>query len=144
MYVVFCPASAIPAFLDVSHAGRFKARVPSYSLATLQRNWIDGAGVLYLGKADRSEETSHGLRARPTEYELFGAGGPVGHTGDKAIWHLVDRGELYVAWRATADGDSAEDVETALITAFLDDHHDRFPFANMKRPKGRRLRRPHR
>lgn len=144
VYAVVRAPSAPPAFLDVSPAGRFKGKDPSYSLATLQRNWIDGAEVLYLGKADRSEGTSRGLRARLTEYARFGAGDPIGHTGGKAIWHLVDRDELYVAWRVTADGDSAEAVETALLTAFLNDHRDRLPFANMKRPKGMRLHRPHR
>jgi hypothetical protein len=72
VYVVYRPASADPAFLATNPGGHFKGRDPTVTVERLADNWVEGAHVIYLGKADR-------LRVRLRQYARFGAGDPVGH-----------------------------------------------------------------
>jgi hypothetical protein len=73
VYIV-CRANSEPAFLDANPSGRFKGRDPSVSNEALRANWVDGAEVVYLGKANS-------LRRRLREFARFGEGEPIGHWG---------------------------------------------------------------
>jgi hypothetical protein len=44
-------------------------------------NWVDGAEVVYIGKADQ-------LKRRLTQFADFGGGKPIGHWGGRLIWQL--------------------------------------------------------
>ncbi len=123
VYVVLRPTSAAPAFVEISPAGWFKSKDPSVPVDELQRAWVPGAGVVYLGKAND-------LRRRLGEYRRHGAGRRVGHWGGRCIWQLADTDLLLVAWQPTP-GHDPEDVESRLIAEFATVYGQR-PFANRK------------
>ncbi len=135
VYVVLRPGAAMPVFLEQSPAGWFKGKDPSVDVERLERKWVSGAGVVYIGKAGVEPSGGGGLRRRLGQYRRHGAGEAVGHWGGRFVWQLRDSAQLRVAWKVTSDLDS-EDVESALIADFVG-VFGRLPFANLKR--GRRL-----
>ena len=136
VYVVVRETSSAPDFLELNPAGRFKGRDPSVSLEALRANWVDGADVLYVGKANIGRTRPRGLRKRLREYADFGAGRPVGHWGGRLIWQLADSCELIVAWKETPPGTNPTLVETDLISQFRAGH-GKPPFANNPHRLGR-------
>lgn len=61
-----CSATG-PAFLPVGTGGRFKGKDPNVDLTELQRNWVRGASVVYIGKAGDPGRAAT-LRSRLTQY----------------------------------------------------------------------------
>jgi hypothetical protein len=120
VYLVF-RSGGEPRFLLANPGGRFKGRDPSISDDALRANWVTGAEILYIGKADN-------LRRRLREYARFGEGAPIGHWGGRLIWQLEDSAELLVAWRETP-GLVPRDVEAEMIAAFRAEF-GKPPFAN--------------
>jgi hypothetical protein len=109
VYIVLRDGGA-PEFLETNPGGRFKGRDPSVSKNALRANWVDGAPVVYIGKADN-------LRRRLREYMRFGAGAPIGHWGGRLIWQLADSTTLLIAWCETP-GRVPKEAEADLLTAF--------------------------
>jgi hypothetical protein len=134
VYAVIRPTLTSPAFLDVSPAGWFTGRDPSYPVARLAAEWVEGSVVVYVGKAGRAPGGRRGLRTRLREYAAFGSGMPVGHRGGRAIWQIGDSAQLLVAWRETAPPLRASDEESEVLADFLAHHGGRLPFANMRGP----------
>lgn len=110
VYVVIQAAGAEPDFLASNPGGRFKGRDPTIDVSALEANWVDGAEVVYIGKADN-------LRRRLRQFAQFGAGKPVGHWGGRLVWQLPRSSELLVAWRETPD-EIPKEVETTMLTEF--------------------------
>lgn len=131
VYVVLRPDRHSPAFLPSSPAGRFKERDPSVSVEELTAAWVDGAVVVYIGKAASGKDGQRGLRQRLDEYLRHGAGKKVGHWGGRYIWQLENSPELLVAWMPTPGQDPGA-VEDMLIAEF-EQIHGALPFANRKR-----------
>lgn len=123
VYVVLRPAGDEPIFVETSPAGWFKGRDPSVPVESLQRAWVAGAVVIYIGKAGN-------LRRRLNEYRRHGAGRRVGHWGGRYIWQLADADLLLVVWRPTPDRDP-ETIESQLISEFVEAYRGR-PFGNRK------------
>jgi hypothetical protein len=121
VYVVWRTPGDQPAFLDANPGGRFKGRDPTVSREALTANWVDGAEVVYIGKANA-------LTRRLREFARFGAGAPIGHWGGRLIWQLSDSVDLLVAWKETPHVD-AEREEAKLIAAFRE-LYGKPPFAN--------------
>ncbi|MEV4683514.1 hypothetical protein [Streptomyces kurssanovii] len=125
-----------PRFLTTSPAGRRRQRDPSVPPEQLALEWVEGAHVLYIGKAAAGERAEHGLRGRLRQYARSGTGS-AGHWGGRYIWQLDDSSALLVAWCLTPDLDPAH-AEADLIDEFVR-LHGKPPFANLRR--GTRTRR---
>ena len=123
-YVVYRPTVESPTVVHPSPAGWFNGEDPTVSEARLRSEWIEGAQVVYIGKADV-------LRRRLTQFGQFGAGEPVGHRGGRLIWQLADADELLVAWHEITWAEAARDYERRLLRAFGGQHDGRRPFANL-------------
>jgi hypothetical protein len=124
VYVVYRPSAEAPTFVHPSPAGWFKGDDPSVPEARLLDEWVRGAQVVYIGKADA-------LRQRLVAFGRFGVGQPVGHCGGRLIWHLTDADGLLVAWHEITWGETARDYERRLLAAFAETHNGRRPFANL-------------
>jgi len=94
-----------------------------YSLEDLQGRWIQGASVVYIGKA----AGAGGLRSRLRPFSKMS----VSHSGGRSIWQLEESETLIVGWTTTPD-EPAGAVETAWIKAFAHAHDGRRPFANRR------------
>lgn len=122
VYVVLRHADSRPTLLEVSVGGHFKGRNPSVPVQVLDKRWVDGASVLYIGKA-----TS--LRTRLRQFREFGRGRPIGHWGGRYIWQIGASGELLVAWRQCPNPGAEEG---RLLRAF-EARYGGLPFANIAR-----------
>lgn len=129
VYLVLRENPLPPRFITQSPAGRFKGKDPTVSLSELERNWVEGALVLYIGKAGGGT-TKNVLRKRLRRYMRFGAGEPADHWGGRLIWQLEDSRDLLVCWRPCATVDAAQ-LESALIQDFARAYGNR-PFANLR------------
>lgn len=52
VYVVYRDTNDLPEFLDANPGGHFKTKDPTVSQGELISNWVPGAHVVYIGKAD--------------------------------------------------------------------------------------------
>jgi hypothetical protein len=132
-YLVFRPSDSSPSFVHPSRAGLFKGQDPSVPQEHLQREWVDGANVVYIGKADfrKRRKEVEALRLRLSEFAAFGAGEPHAHWGGRLIWQLADANELLVAWHEVTWAETARDYEKRLLSRFVEVHDGRRPFANL-------------
>jgi hypothetical protein len=113
-----------PNYLASNPGGRFKGKDPTVAEDVLEAKWIEGAHVIYIGKADN-------LRRRLRQFADFGAGKPVGHWGGRYIWQIDGSGDFIVSWRRSPEGSSPRDEEIGLLMAFRQGHGGRPPFANL-------------
>jgi hypothetical protein len=123
VYVVALDVAGMPDFLDQSVGGHFKSKDPTVPLEVLQRNWVGGTPVVYVGRARSS------LRQRLRQLVRYGSGEPVAHHGGRYIWQLADHGSLQIAWRVEID---PVGIEIALIDRFAD-AYGALPYANLMR-----------
>lgn len=130
VYCVVRVDDAPPTFLQASPAGRVKGKDQTVAVAELERLWVPGAAIVYIGKAQLGSGQNRGLLTRLEEFGKFGAGRLVPHTGGRRIWQLADSAELLVAWMATDDSEAVA-TEERLLKAFTT-AHGRLPFANMR------------
>jgi hypothetical protein len=127
IYVVIRPDTSSPSFLPASPAGHLKGRDPSVTVDKLGDAWVDGASVVYIGKAAGQD----GLNQRLADYRRHGIGLLAGHWGGRYIWQLVDSDALLVAWWPLPEGDAGE-AEQDLIDQFKVLHGGALPFANLR------------
>lgn len=130
VYVVVRESTLPRMFLVRGIGGFFHGEDPTLPLEELERKWVDGAYVLYIGKAGGLALAAT-LRSRIQQYMDFGSGRPVAHRGGKMIWQLADCDELLVAWKPLV-GTEPVVVEQQMI----DDPNNpkrMLPFANRRR-----------
>ncbi len=128
VYVVSYQGPHPASFPDANPAGRFKGKDPTVDVASLTSNWVAGAEVVYIGKADQ-------LRRRIRQFADFGAGKPIGHWGGRLIWQLPRPDLLKIAWQETP-GRVPVEVEAELIGLFRE-QYGKPPFANNPHMLGR-------
>jgi len=133
VHLVLRASTGDPAFLHSSLGGWCKGTDPSVSIERLGDEWVPGAHVVYIGKADyRSRRRPiEGLRKRLWEFARFGAGETIGHRGGRLIWQLADSAELLVAWHEVTWDETARDYEKRLLHHFANLNSGRRPFANL-------------
>ncbi|MFF4443711.1 hypothetical protein [Streptomyces sp. NPDC001502] len=127
IYVVLRTDTSPPLFLPTSPAGHRNGRDPSVTADKLGAAWVDGATVVYIGKAAGRD----GLNERLAAYRRQGTGLQAGHWGGRYIWQLADSDALLVAWRPTTEEDAGE-AEQDLIDEFKELHGGALPFANLR------------
>jgi hypothetical protein len=123
-YVVYRSSTSPPAFLNRNPGGRHKEKDPTVAPELLLANWVDGASVIYIGKADVANR-------RLKQFARFGAGEKVGHWGGRYIWQLAGSGELLVAWHPISWDEMARDYEKRLLAHFGSLYGGVRPFANL-------------
>ena len=128
VYVVTYDCRGRTSFAERSRGGWFKGKDPTVTPDILRANWVDGAEVVYIGKADQ-------LRRRLLQYADFGAGKSIGHWGGRLIWQLPHPERLLVAWKETP-GRIPREVEAELIDEFRR-VYGKPPFANDPHRLGR-------
>lgn len=129
IYKVLRPNLEPPSFLPRSPAGWFKGKDPTVSQDDLQKRWVPGAEIIYIGKAGgKSQDTT--LRSRIKTLLDFGKGHPVSHWGGRYIWQLKDADDLVICWETTGTDDPSV-VEKRLLEEFRNDY-GMLPFANLK------------
>ncbi len=128
VYTVLRETAAAPSFLAGSPGAPVKGRDPTVTLSSLEANWVEGAQILYIGRAGA-------LRRRLRELVRFGAGSPTSNWGGRLLWQLSDAPDLVVAWRLTGD-DPPKAAEAALLADFRA-RHGKPPFANDPHRLGR-------
>ena len=89
VYLVIWPRIQMPKFLKESCGGHFKGKNPTVAVSMLADQWVEGANVIYIGKAGFStgEATLH---KRLRALMKFGLGVPIGHWGGRYIWQIAD------------------------------------------------------
>lgn len=122
VYLILRKSILKPVFVAEGTGGYFKGKDPNVSIDELQRNWVEGTCVMYIGKANS-------LRRRLSQYMRFGHGMNVGHYGGRYIWQLADNKDLIVCWKPTENIPRSE--EFSLIHEFIE-HYGNRPFANLR------------
>ena len=121
VYVITYNGGNPARYAERSCGGWFKGKDPTVPPDALAANWVDGAEVVYIGKADE-------LKRRLTQFADFGTGKAIGHWGGRLIWQLPSIDQLLVAWKETP-GRIPFEVETELIASFRQ-AYGKPPFAN--------------
>jgi hypothetical protein len=128
VYLIVRNGSAPVRFSRASRGGRFKGRNPALPAAILKQRWVQGAKVLYIGKAGVPGQRAT-LRSRLQAYMRFGLGEPCAHWGGRCIWQLRDAKNLLVYWKPSRR-QIPRQVEKKLLEAFVQ-RYGRRPFANL-------------
>ena len=127
VYIVIHP-NCKPSYLQIGTGGFFKRKNPNISIESLQKNWVDKANIIYIGKAGANNGNAT-LHSRLNQYLKFGQGKNIGHWGGRLIWQLKNSSALIVCWKKLPTEEPRE-VEAALIQSFIKQFGKR-PFANL-------------
>jgi hypothetical protein len=118
IYVVLRPNADAPyTLMDHSPLDR-------YPLEELERRWILGAPVVYIGKAG-TPTSKGGLKTRLSPFSRKARG----HSGGRSIWQLDGSDQLLVCWVKTL-GLNSRHVEEDYLDEFARVHLGQ-PFANV-------------
>ena len=118
IYVVLRPNANAPyTLLDHSPLDR-------YTLEDLERRWILGAPIVYIGKAG-TPTSKGGLKSRLSPFSRKARS----HSGGRSIWQLDEADELLVCWIETPGYDPRH-VEEDYLEEFARVHLGQ-PFANV-------------
>ena len=130
VYVVLREKDERPKILEKRPFDCQEEKYPSYSKTELEKEWVEGTYIVYIGKAGGSEQKT-GLHKRLSTYIRFGKGKKVAHGGGRSIWQLSDALDLVVCWRILSDEEPCC-VESKMIANFRKQHDNKRPFANRK------------
>lgn len=121
-------------FMETGTGGHFKGKNPNVSLEELWGSWVEGADILYIGKAggvSRNGKVSAAtLKRRIIALLRFGSGKRVGHWGGRYLWQHEDSPDFRIYWHSCIDENPVE-LEQKLIDEFKFEYSKK-PFANLK------------
>ena len=129
IFAVLQPEGFQAQFLGRSTAGVFKKKDPSLSAEKLASEWVDGAEILYVGKAGPGSKGNRGLRRQIQEFLDFGNGKPPGHWDGRLIWQLANANSLLLAWKELPAG--GLNLAEAKYHAEFRETYGCLPFANL-------------
>lgn len=130
VYVVLREIEERPKILEKRPFDCQEEKYPSYSKTELEKEWVEGTHIVYIGKAGGSDQKA-GLHKRLSTYIRFGKGKKAAHGGGRSIWQLSDALDLVVCWRILFDEEPCC-VENAMIANFCKQHGNKRPFANRR------------
>lgn len=119
-----------PRFREQGPIAVYKNRCGFYAVDKLNRKWVKGALVQYIGKT----EAISGLNGRIKAFLDWGKG-KTGHAGGRAVWQMVGSERMLICWKPVANMGKRKTplaVEIGLISQF-ERIYGRLPFANWKR-----------
>lgn len=122
VYVVLRVSNTNPCFLEKGAGGSYRGKDPNVSIAELERNWIDGTSIVYIGKATK-------LKNRISSYLRFCNTQAASHWGGRYIWQLADSSNLIICWKEVSE--NPRKVEEKMIQDFKKEHGGQRPFANL-------------
>ena len=128
VYFVINPYCLNTRFINPGVGGFFKGKDPNVTEKILLENHVEGALVVYIGKAG-SPTGSATLNSRLGQYLRFGQTKNVGHWGGRYIWQLKNHAELIFCWKPTPNDDPRA-VELYYINLFKA-QFGKLPFANL-------------
>lgn len=109
-------------FNDCSSAGRFKGKDPTVSIDRLEKKWVNGAKILYIGKSEES------VQKRMQQHNDFWNGKSVPGWGGRIIAQIRNFDNLEV-WYLSCD--NPQKTESDLLNKFKQ-QYNKLPFANFR------------
>jgi len=127
VYVVVCPTSYKPEFIDPSEACVTGNMVKPKPVEELQLRWVPGMEVLYIGKTKRP------LKKRIGELIRHSQGWSKIHQGGEVLWQLRGYEVFEIGYLPR---DEPKEEESRLIHQFKSKTF-KLPFANRQKPRAR-------
>ncbi len=123
VYIVTRDEGPLPAFRKIGTGGYFKNKNPNVAIHKLERKWVDGAYIMYIGN-------SKNLHKRIRTLLMFGKGATVPHWGGRYIWQLEDAEFLRVCYKRIPE-EKRGLIKKKLLEKFCELHAGMLPFANL-------------
>ncbi|MBO6186902.1 MAG: hypothetical protein J6O23_00190 [Prevotella sp.] len=130
VYVVLREKNERPEILEKRPFDCLEEKYPSYSKTELEKGWVEGTQIVYIGKAGGFGQKT-GLHKRLSTYIRFGKGKKTAHGGGRSVWQLSDALDFVVCWRILSDEEPCC-VESDMIANFCKQHDGKRPFANRR------------
>ena len=127
VYVVVREPADPPRFMPGSAAGTFRGQKPHVKVEVLEKKWVPGAIVLYVGQAGGTGVRGQ-LQQRIKRRIRFGSGKSVAAWGGRYVWQLADHRSHRFGWKECED---PLGWERRLLDTFKR-HYGALPFANLK------------
>jgi hypothetical protein len=129
IYVVLMRDEAPHGFMRCSSAPVWRRQDPSVAESVLTAKWVEGAGLLYVGRASGPGVRSR-LRQRLKRFLRFGHGSVVAHWSGRFIWQMREPSRLVLAWRVCDEGEDPARLGADLLSRF-EQQYGVLPFANL-------------
>jgi hypothetical protein len=112
----------------------FKGKDPNVPIEVLRAKWVEGADILYIGKAGgtykNGKTSSATLKKRIIELLKFGCGKNIGHRGGRYICQHKENKDFRIYWYE-CDQENPAELERQLIGDFIAEYGVK-PFANLR------------
>lgn len=135
VYIVLYLDKDHPEFVPKGVGGFFKGEDPNKSISELEKQWIPGAIVIYIGQSGgmrRDKWSEQTLNSRISTLIKFGQKQPVAHWGGRCIWQIQNYQDLVLSWKPFPDKvKDPQKLKNEMIQEFKSIHGKR-PFANLR------------
>jgi len=135
VYLVLYTGVGQPEFVETGTSGPFRGGNPNVPVGKLEKAWVDGTPVLFIGKAGGTsritgKQSMDNLRSRVSKFVKVGRGEKVGPWGGRYIWQIRNAGDLVICWKQMFERDPLK-VQSRILDNFETVYHKR-PFANQE------------